>query len=1006
MARGGGESKELLALVHQHLLQAGFARAAKELLEESGQKTFSSSPVPLREIFTQWKKSQPQKRKAGAGKREPPAKIRVPDPKSSSESSDEEVISTTKANVPANNSSVAKADRSSEDEDSSSEEETVAAKVVKTPVTGNRQTDFLQLAAQKTNSFPGKGVAVASVQAKGRQSKASLNKPLSPVVAKAGQNKVPSSKQGLAAQSPAQQGPKKTQVATAKVTVVSESGSSSSSSEAEEENTPSVVKTPPTPKTDLKKAESSSEDSSEDSDSEDGGGVAAAKTKAATVQPKPSVQSPLGETTLAKNLPTSTVPSKGHSVKVSTAKTPENQIRTEIGNTAQSTKPAESSETSDSSESGEDEEPRPLTQTKSPRKTPQAATAVVKNAPLSTPSSKVSVSSPMKQTPKPSAAKLRTPSKKAESSESSESSSESEEETHPIPVSQKRLQTPPHPAGAKQIQADKGKEAVNESSSSSDSEDETVPMALKSPPRPATKASTPAQPAGATKPVSGSLQKAQQSEDSSQDSSDESDSEEDTVYTQKPSQVSQKPVSTPVKAVTAKSASVTVNKPGNSQPGGKGTASPAKPVAVCLQKASGSSETDSSDSSDSKTAAKTTKQPPIHPFFKQVASKAIAASPKGPQVSSSPSLAPVTKRKVEQNSSKKARLSQGQALPVKPSGPLESKESSGSSTSSDSEEEEEKKAAKPSATAKQIPQPGIAQKRGIKKKDSSSEESSDEDQKPSQSLLAGSSTPFKTTTSPVLLSKQSPAKAGNLGISEKSAIADSSSSDSSDSNTDAEVAIAQKAETSSLPASGKEAIVAKETAGKGATAGKKGPGRDSSKASATKKATAKTQSNGKAKETLAAKLPVTSLFKANPTDVSSKSNEGPVAQVPGTGALDNTDGATPVVDIKTPKETKAPKSGEKKKPSKKRKLATGETVSGEPKEKKLKEENILDMLTKKKKKKKSKSSDNTKLAKKDGKEKKSDKKKKKSKKMESISKDGLQKKKKKKKKIGNLEGAA
>ncbi|KAH0629838.1 hypothetical protein JD844_012257 [Phrynosoma platyrhinos] len=1030
--------KELLALIQQYLLQAGYPRTAKGLLEESGQKTFPSYPVPLLDIFTEWKKLQPKKRKANDGKRETPAKIRVPDPKSSSESSEEEeVTNAQKTNMPASNSSVVNAESSSEDEDSSSEDEAVAEKVVKPSVTGNKPNDFLQLAAQKTNSFPGKGVAVASVQAKAQQNKASVNKPLSPAVAKVGQNKVLPGKLGPASQSPVIQGRNTAHVATTKAAVASESSSSSSSpSESEEEKTLKVIKTPPIPKPAQKEAESSSEDSSDDSDSEDE--AAAAAAKAATVQVVPSASDMwrhirLKPSVQSAQVKPSPIHSKGSSVKVSPAKTPANQIRTETGNAAKNTKPAESSDTSNSSDS-EDTEPSSVAQTKSPRKIPQAATTVVKNAASSKPSNKsVSVSSALKQTPKPSLTKLSSPSKKMESSESNESSSASEDETHPVPVSQKGLQTPQHPVGAKQKQADKpgnlvkaassilkGKEAESESSSSSDSEDETVPAVLKSLPpsvrqapaiqqqyvcpmaedsmelyktTPAIKASTPAQPVGATKsvPLPGSLQQAQQSEDSSQDSSDESDSEEDTVFTQKLSQVAQKPVPVPVKTATAKNASVTPGKAGSAQSPGKGTASPTKfeislplPSFLILMSISGSFFF--------------SPQPPIHPFFKQVAGKAASASAKGSQVNSgtsesvsnkcqSPAI--ITTGKVEQNLSKKVKPSQDQALPSKPLGLIKGSESSGSSSSSDSEKKE---AVTASATVKQIPQPGLAQKGGvIKEAESSSEESSDENQEePSQSLLAGPSGPFKTPISTVLksaspvLSTQTSGKVSNPTLSAltkssgKSAVADSSSSDSSDSDTDAEEAAVRNlglttdfnfvfTEIASLPASGKQTVVVKGATGKGAVAGEKTPGRDGSKASTAKKATAKTQSNGKAKGTPAANLPLTLLSKVHPAEIGSKSNEGAVAQVPGTGAQESTGGA-----MKTPKATS--KSGEKKKPSKKRKLAAGEAVPGEPKEKKQKGQSILDMLTKKKKKKKSKSSDVTKPPKnKDVKEKKSDK---------------------------------
>ncbi|XP_061473355.1 treacle protein isoform X4 [Rhineura floridana] len=952
-AAGGSELKELLALIHQCLVQIGYERAAKELLVQSGQKTFPSSPVPLRDIFIQWKKisSQTQKEKADEIKRGSPAKIRVADPESSSESSEEEAAKPIKSNLPVNNSSVATAESSSEDEDSSSEEEAVAGKVVKIPVTGNKAGDFLQLAAQKTNSFPGKGVAVAAVQAKGRQNKVTSDKLPTPAAAKAGQSKVLSSKPGPALQSPVVTGQNAAQVAPAKKAANAES-SSSSSSESEEEKAPAIVK-PPAPKPALKKAESSSEDSSDNSDSEE------EETNAVTLQVKPALEGGQVNTTLAKSLPATAVPSKGNAAMASPAMKIANQTRVGSGNVARSSKPTDSSESSDSSDT-EDEEPSLIAQTKSSGKTPQTFSSPVKNA-SSLPSSKaVFTPNPLKQMPKtsvtglvkqPPPAKAAGCAKKAESSEGSESSSESEDEALPVPVSQKRPQIPQPSTGARQDQVDKlgtpvkaassalkGKAMESESSSSSDSEDEMAPAAGNLPPPPsATKANAAAQSVCVTKfqTLPGPLQKAQESEDSSQDSSDESDSEEDTVFT----------------------------------------------------------------------------QTRIHPFFQQKTNKAAISSGKGVQAKSSTpdnisnksqGLAAIT-GKVEQSPSKKA-------LPAKPGGILKRQESSGSSSSSDSEEEAVL------STAQQVLQPaGMLQKQEVvKKPESFSEESSDEDQEASQSLLTGFSGPSKTSASTLwkcaapVLSKQSSGKASSIISSPaisafakspgKAAPADSSSSDSSNSDTD-EGTVGLKAEMGSLSSSGREAVEAK--VGKGAVAGKRGPGSIGSKAASAKKAAAKAQSNGKAKGTPAGQLPLALLSKVHPMGVSS---EEAVARDPVAAAQEDTQ-ATPVVAVKTPKPSKSSKAGVKEKPSKKRKLAAVEAGLGEPKGKKRKAQSGLEVPKKKKKKAKSSSSIKT-PKKKDGKEKKSDKKKKKSKKLESLTADGLQKKKKKKKKTGELVGAA
>ncbi|XP_053155553.1 treacle protein isoform X2 [Hemicordylus capensis] len=1024
-AAKSNEQKELLALMHQHLVQIGYGKAARELLLQSGQKTFPLSPIPLREIFTHWKKtsSPAQKQKADDAKRETPAKIRVPDPKSSSESEEEAAKPITTC-LPANNTSIATAESSSDDDDSSSEEDTVAGKMVKTAGPGNKTATFLQLAAQKSNSIPGKGVAVASVQSKGKLNTTISNKPSPSAVAKAVQNKVIPGKPG--ALIPA--GQSIAQTAAAKKAVDSGgSGSSSSSSDSEEEQTAAATVNTTSPKQAPKKAESSSEDSSGDSDSEEA-------TNVATVQAKPAVPSAQVSATASKSSPATAVPSKGPVVKASPAKTAANQTRVGLGDATGSTKLADSSESSDSSDS-EDEEASSGAQVKSSGRPLPSFTKLVKNASTPQLNKAVPVSTFLKQTPKPpvpgsgkqgllSPAKSVGSAKRAESSESSESS-ESENEVLPVPVSQKRLQTPPRPTTAKQNQADKpgppvkatssalkGKEMRSESSSSSDSEDEMVPAAQNLPSPSATKKNATAPLACAKKPppLPAPLQKAQESEDSSQDSSDESDSEEDHALAQKPAHVAQKSAPLPVKAPALKAGS---SKAGVAPSAGKGAAaSPAKLPSAALQKAPESSETDSSESEED---GKPAKQPPIHPFFKQktTSGKAASASGNSLQANSAVSNATVNKRQgrslattpgvVKPSPSKKARLSQSQALPAKPAGSLKSKESSGSSSSSDSEQEG---AAAPMA-AQKIPQSGMLQKPGAAKgAESSSEESSDEDQEPSQSLLSGYPSPFKTPlsatpkTAASPLAKWSSGKAVSAGAllagvpaaksSVKVAPADSSSSDSSDSDTDdKETSIKPKAELGSLPSPGKEAVTAK-----GAVAGKAGPRSLGLKASAAKKALAKTQSNGKDR-VAAAIQPL--LPAVQPEGVSSGSeSEEAVAQ----GHAQ----ATSAVPAKAPKATKPSKAGKKEKQPKKRKLAPGDAGPGERKGKKRKVQSDLELLEKKKK--KSKSSSSTKSPKKkDGKEKKSDKKKKKSKKLELLASDGSQKK-KKKKKTGDLEGAA
>ncbi|XP_063148267.1 treacle protein isoform X2 [Candoia aspera] len=999
MAAAAREQKELLALMHHQLVQMGYERAAKELLDQSGQKTLPSSSVSLKEIIAQWKKtsSRTPKQKTIEAKRGTPVKIRIPDPKSSSESSEEEAAAETiKTNLPMNNNTklrkTAEEESSSEDSDSSSEEEAVARKTVKNPVAGNK-AEFLQLAHQNTHSVPGKGVAVAAVQAKGEQNASPSNKPLPPSVRKAGPNKGLSSKAGPPSQSRISGGQKTAQTALAKTAGSSES--SSSTSESEEGTASTVVKATPS-KPSLKKAESTSEDSSDDSDSEEG-------SKAPAVHVKAAVQNAQVSTLLVKKSSATAGSSTRNAVKV----TPAKQTSVRSGNAKKSTESTDTSETSDSSDS-EPKEPALVAQLKLSGKSPQASKAPVKNTASSPLSKAVSASALPKSTQKPpvtSLAKPLPPSKEAQSSDSSESSSESENETLPVPISQKRLPTPHPSVGTKQNQADqpgilpkavsgalKGKEAQNKSSSSSDSEDETVPTPCKLPAPSAPKASPAVQGACRVKPQppEGSRQKAQQSEDSSEDSSDDSDSEEDTA--QKPAQVTQKPASSPMKSLTAKNSGITLGKP---QPAGKGGTTPAKSGAAPVPEVSKSSETSSSDSSDSTEAEKPAKQ---------MTGKVTIPSGKGvqtnlnmPNTASNKCQIPATKArgKEGQTPSQKAKPGQGQVLAAKSPGITMHKESS-SDSSSDSEEE-----AEALTTARHPAQPATQQKQeGKKESESSSEESSDEEA--SQSLLTGLSSPHKSQASTVaagpLLSKQSSGKASTPAVSApaeasgKPAPADSTSSaESSSSNSKAEETVRPKAEIISLPSSGREAVAAK------MRKGKRGLESTSSKPPPAKKAAAKAQSNGQVPGTSAVQLPesLTPLFKAHPGN---KEQAAPQVS-PGTQEDAH---ANPVRKAKTSK------TGTKEKPSKKRKLAVGDTDPEVSKGKKLKMQSGEEMLVKKKKKKKkSKSSDSTKSSKKkNSKEKKADKKKKKSKNVERLDADGSQKKKKKKKKMDNLEEEA
>ncbi|XP_064452735.1 treacle protein isoform X5 [Mirounga angustirostris] len=84
--------RELLPLIYQHLLKAGYVRAAREVKEQSGQKSFLTQPVTLMDIYTHWQQTSEvgQKRKAEEDAALQAKKTRVSDPISSSESSEEE----------------------------------------------------------------------------------------------------------------------------------------------------------------------------------------------------------------------------------------------------------------------------------------------------------------------------------------------------------------------------------------------------------------------------------------------------------------------------------------------------------------------------------------------------------------------------------------------------------------------------------------------------------------------------------------------------------------------------------------------------------------------------------------------------------------------------------------------------------------------------------------------------------------------------------------------------
>ncbi|XP_064134262.1 treacle protein isoform X7 [Loxodonta africana] len=100
--------RELLPLIYQHLLQAGYVRAAREVKEQSAQKSFPTQPVTLLDIYTHWQQTSEvgQKRKAENDAALQAKKTRVSDPISSSESSDDEEEAEAPRLVSANTSVV------------------------------------------------------------------------------------------------------------------------------------------------------------------------------------------------------------------------------------------------------------------------------------------------------------------------------------------------------------------------------------------------------------------------------------------------------------------------------------------------------------------------------------------------------------------------------------------------------------------------------------------------------------------------------------------------------------------------------------------------------------------------------------------------------------------------------------------------------------------------------------------------------------------------------------
>ncbi|XP_067161153.1 treacle protein isoform X2 [Apteryx mantelli] len=972
-AAGGRGQRELLALIHQHLLRGGYARAARELQAQLGQKLLPSLTTSLEEIFTHWQKtpSNSRRRKVSDVEAAIPEKIRVPDPVSSSESSEKEEdekekTKVVKASIPLVTNSAVNVE-SSEDDDSSSEEETPAGKdaiTVKPAVVSGKAANSLH-SPNKTTAPADKAVVASAVH---RTVVSNKQKPSAPAVsaplAKAGQKLASPEKLGHAVAALGKVGQSKAPV----TTNAPESSDSSSSSESEEEKeTPAVNSA--APKVELKQAagvaESSSEESSDETSSEE-------ELTTPTVQAKPAVKAVQVSAAPVKSVPPTPVSTKKNALK-QTAVAP-NQAKLGSATVLGAAKPDDASESSDSSDN-ENEEPASVTQTKPPPKSSQAIPSPVKPTPAASLSSKATPAKTLpsaqgKPAPKPAVPKqgktrlerTAVPTKPAESTKPVEStdSSDSEEEDLPVPVSQKRLtEQPGHVPNLSQAAKVGGPEKAvggtlksqtseSGSSDSSDSEEET-PVAQKQPP-PAVKTNAVPKPASVKKaqapvPVPAA---APPPAESSDDSSEESDSEEEIIP---PSQSLSQQNIKPTKVVSTAAA-----KANASLPSGKGIKAPAVPPACRV------SESSSSDSSESdvlvgevlpppclKRTAPTGKVPPTNTAAPQAAS--VLRNPTG--VLRKPGLQPAQDTKLSQA-----------ALPT------QAEETSDSSSSSDSDEEER---------PKQLPKPGVLQKPGgTEPAHSSSSESSEEEGTASQSLLTGYLGVSKVPTAPQIPKTVPSLPVGKAGqgkaavpaanplaqASVTAAPGDSSSSDSSDSDTDAEqVPAVHKAEDKPPP--GQEATG---PSGKEKAAGKTAPSHANLKASPVKKALTVKQNDVGAKGTQATPLAYT-LLSIPESEESSSGSESEVttaAKIPAVQTLggleekkkkkkekkEKKEKKKP--SSKADKAVKTPKSkdkeNKKQKASQKRKLPGEDGAVGQPKEKKRKGQASEEVPKKRKKK--------------------------------------------------------
>ncbi|NXR90974.1 TCOF protein, partial [Hypocryptadius cinnamomeus] len=914
MAADGGGGRELLALIHQHLLRGGFARAARELQAQSGQKLLPSLSTSLEDIFTHWEKTPPNSKRRNVSDEEAaiPEKIRVPDPVSSSESSEKEEDEKEKAKA-ANAASLSLATNSvvniesSEEDESSSEEEDLAGKgavKVTAAVVGGKAANSLH-SPPKPAAPAGRAEGLSAADRTLLSNKQQPNAPAATASPAKAQKLPGPGKPGHATAAVAKVGQSKAPVTT-KAPESSSSSSSSSSESEEEEETPTVKA--PAPKSEpAAGAESSSEESSEDTSSEE-------ELTIPAIQAHPAVKTVQSNAAPVKSAPAAPLSLKKNAVKQTALAA--SQAKPVLTAAPRAAQPSDTSESSSSSDS-EDEERPLVTQTKPPPKSSQAIPSPVKPAPAASLSVKAAPAKTLplsqgKAAPKPAVPKqvktslgrTAAPTKPAESIKPVESSasSASEEEDLPVPISQKRLSDQPMPIpnlsqAAKAGQPEKAvvstlKSQVSESGSSdsSDSEEES-PAAQRQPP-PAVKTNSVPQPTNVKKAPTSAPAAAPPAVDSSDDSSEESDSEDEIVP---PSQANA------------------------SLPSGKRTKTPAVPA---VSRVSESSNTDASE--HNMQAGKDT-----HP------SQAVPPT-HAENTSDSSSSSDSDEEEAPKQPSKPGSLQ-------KPGGTLPAHNSS-----SESSEEEEDAASQslltgypvlcktpitPQAPKTVPPQPG----------------------------------------GEVGLGKAAVSAANSLTKgSLKATLANSSSSDSSDSDTDDnQVAANHKAENN--PTSGQEAT---ETSNKEKVAGKTEPGHASLKASSLKKALAMKENNvgtTGVQVTPASSHALLSVPQAQQPSSGSETEVTTAAQVPAVQTVEGLEVKKKKKKEKKEKEKKEKKEKEKKKPSstadkavktskskdkenkkqktsQKRKLTGEDGAVGQPKEKKRKGQANEEVPKKKKKK--------------------------------------------------------